>query len=87
MNSKTQNATIEEKQAVERIMQSADGELLLRYLGKCCLRGLGQRCRDPIDYAYNEGARSILLAIMQFAAKDITFFINDMVLRQEGKKW
>lgn len=85
MNNKTKTDTLEEKQAVDRIMQSADGQLLLRYLGKCCLATLGQRCRDHYEYAYNEGARSILLALMQFTAKDATFFINDMVLKQEGK--
>lgn len=72
-----------QKSAIERILKSDDGALLMQYLGDISLTNIGVPCKDALEYAYNEGKRSVVLALMQVAEKDLGQFIYDMVIDEE----
>ncbi len=74
---------VEEKSAIERLIKSDDGELLIRYLGRICLNNLGVPCSDAYEYAYNEGKRSVFLTLLQMSEKDLSMFIYDLVRDEE----
>lgn len=67
------------KIAVEKLIKSEYGKFLIDYLGDICLNNLGVPCKDAYEYAYNEGKRSVFLAILQLAEKDLSEFIYDKV--------
>lgn len=71
------------KQAIERVIKSPDGRELMAYLGYICLSDLGCPQKDGLDYAFNEGKRSVFLAIAQMAETDISKFVRGMVSEEE----
>ena len=72
------------KSAIERLIKGEDGKLLLDYLGSICLCNLGVPSKDLNEYAYNEGKRSVFLAILQMSEMDLSNFIHDMV-KEDGR--
>ena len=77
------NKTVQRKRAIERLIKSEDGTELVKYLGDICLRNLGCPCKDGQEYAFNEGKRSIFLAILQMAEMNISEFVHSMVKEEE----
>lgn len=77
------NKTIARKQAIERLIKSEDGIELVRYLGDICLRNLGCPCKDGLEYAFNEGKRSVFLAVLQMAEINEAEFVHSMVKKEE----
>lgn len=75
--------TLARKQAIERLIKSDDGKELVKYLGDICLRDLGCPQKDGKDYAFNEGKRSVFLAILQMAELDMAEFVHSMVKEEE----
>ncbi len=75
---------VEEKSAIERLVKSDDGALLIRYLGRICLNNLGVPCANAYEYAYNEGRRSVFLTLLQIAEKDLSMFVYDLVKEEEN---
>ena len=75
--------TLARKQAIERLIKSDDGKELVKYLGDICLRNLGCPSKDGLEYAFNEGKRSIFLAILQMAELDMAEFVHSMVKEEE----
>lgn len=73
----------DQKTAIERLIKSDDGQMFIQYLGQICLCNMGVPCKDAYEYAYNEGKRSVFLAILQMAEKDLCDFIYDMVKDDE----
>ena len=74
---------IARKAAIERLIKSDDGQELINYLADICLNNLGAPCKDALEYAYNEGKRSVFLAVMQMAEKDLGNFIYNIVREEE----
>lgn len=77
------NKTIAKKQAIERLIKGEDGIELVRYLGDICLRNLGCPCKDGLEYAFNEGKRSVFLAVLQMAEINEAEFVHSMVKKEE----
>ena len=77
------NKTIARKQAIERLIKGEDGLELVRYLGDICLRNLGCPCKDGLEYAFNEGKRSVFLAVLQMAEINEAEFVHSMVKKEE----
>lgn len=74
---------IDRKKSIERLIKSDDGQILIDYLADICLTNLGVPCKSALDYAYNEGKRSVFLAVLQMAEKDLGNFVYDMVKEEE----
>lgn len=70
-----------ERLAVQRLIKSEDGKYLVSYLADLALRNLGVPCKDPYEYAYNEGKRSVFLAILQLSEQEVGSYIWDLVKR------
>lgn len=81
--SNSQRKLISQKQALEQILTSPNGKLLLSYLGDLCLSDLGIAKKDPYQYAYSEGRRSVLLTLLQLAHRRLDTMLNEMVVEQE----
>lgn len=80
---KNQTKLINQKQAVEQILNSKNGELLLGYLGDLCLSDMGVAKKDAYAYAYSEGRRSVLLTLLQLAHRPVHVMLNEMVKEEE----
>ena len=77
------NKTLARKQAIERLIKGEDGIELVRYLGDICLCNLGCPCKDGLEYAFNEGKRSVFLAILQMAEMNEAEFVRSMIHNDE----
>lgn len=84
MKQKDHKPIIDQKMAIERLMRSADGELLIKYLGEICLKNIGAPCTNAYEYAYNEGRRSVFLALLQMAEKNLSMFVYNLVKDEEN---
>lgn len=71
------------KQAIERLIKGDDGKELIKYLGDICLCNLGCPSKDGLEYAFNEGKRSVFLAVLQMAELDMAEFVHSMVNKEE----
>lgn len=84
MTKKDHQPIIDEKMAIERLIKSKDGELLIKYLGEICLKNIGVPCDNAYEYAYNEGKRSVFLALLQMAEKNLGMFVYNLVKDEEN---
>lgn len=55
---------IAQKEAIERIFTTSDGELLLEYLGDLLLFDVGKFCDNANAMSFREGRRSVLTALL-----------------------
>jgi hypothetical protein len=91
MNKKelTNARLIEQKRAIERVLASDDGKLMLQYLADVAFSHVGAVGKDGLEYAFWNGQRSLLVSLLQFAEKDVSNFtlnsIYEMVKFDEGK--
>lgn len=83
MTQQPSRKTVIRKSAIERLIKSDDGKELVKYLGDICLRDLGVPAKDALGYAFNEGKRSVFLAILQMAEMDLSEFVHSMVKREK----
>lgn len=81
--SKAQQEILSEKRALEQLLSSENGDLLLDYLAKLCLNDMGLAKKDGLEYAYSEGRRSVYLTLMQFAKRPFNKMLNEMIEKQE----
>lgn len=79
--------TLARKQAIERLIKGEDGIELVQYLGDICLRNLGCPCKEGLEYAFNEGKRSVFLAILQMAELNEAEFVQSMVNNNEEEEY
>ncbi|MBR1734324.1 MAG: hypothetical protein IJ730_02585 [Alphaproteobacteria bacterium] len=79
--------TLVRHEAIQRLIQGEDGTELVKYLGDICLRNLGCPCKDPLEYAFNEGKRSVFLAILQMAELNTAEFVRSMVKDNEEEEY
>lgn len=87
---KKENARLlAQKKAIERILTSDDGKLLLQYLADITLPDMGLPCQELGQYAFRQGQRSILITLLQFCEKPASDFcvesIWDLIKIRENK--
>lgn len=67
---------ISQKEAIERILDSSDGKLLLEYLGDLLLFDVGGYCENPYASAFREGRRSVLMNLLALTDMNLLKYIQ-----------
>jgi hypothetical protein len=67
---------IAQKEAIERVLNSSDGKLLLEYLGDLLLFDVGGFCENPYASAFREGRRSVLMNLLAVKDMDILKYVQ-----------
>jgi len=71
---------LKQKTAIERILSSEDGQLLLQYLADIAFSHVGALSKDSLEYAFWNGQRSLLVSLLQFSEKDISNFCLESII-------
>ena len=76
---------ISQKEAIERIFSTSDGELLLEYLSDLLLFDVGQFCDNANAMSYREGRRSVLTNLLSLRDMNLLKYVQQVKEIQVNK--
>lgn len=69
---------ISQKEAIVRLTETPDGELLLEYLGDLLLWDVGSFCQNIYESYYREGRRSVLINLLSLKDMDMKKYMSEV---------
>ena len=76
---------ISQKEAIERVFSTSDGELLLEYLSDLLLFDVGQFCDNANAMSYREGRRSVLTNLLSLRDMNLLKYVQQVKEIQVNK--